>query len=265
MNTDSLWKVVGVLIVLIFASRSALGDLALAIADGGQTYTIEGADDAEAARVKALSECGTLTRSSCQVVGVHSERCNAVALEKGGGGAGWAFGGTAKETADSAVRECAGKATLRNKNSCAVASLHCDFRDTNRMAEEYSAVVRVLPTKVSAYRIRCYMRAIAGQLKEALADCDQAMRLKPPDYGLMQVLEARGFTNYQLGRFDQAIADYTAALIKEPRRPTSLYGRGAAKLKKGDRSGDADIAYAKTIRPDVEKDFGRPGDAAGRP
>jgi len=40
---------------------------------------------------------------------------------------------------------------------------------------------------------------------------------------------------------------------------TALYGRGLAKLKKGDRSGDADLAAAKAIRPDVAGDFARLG------
>ena len=56
----------------------------------------------------------------------------------------------------------------------------------------------------------------------------------------------------KLGRLDEAIADFDAALKIEPKLASSLYGRGLAKLKKGDRTGaDADMVTAKAIRADV--------------
>ena len=56
----------------------------------------------------------------------------------------------------------------------------------------------------------------------------------------------------KLGRLDEAIADYDAALKLYAKGPTALYGRGVAKRKKGDvAGGDADIAAAKAIKPDV--------------
>ena len=43
-------------------------------------------------------------------------------------------------------------------------------------------------------------------------------------------------------------------------RRLQRYGRGLAKLKKGDRhGGDADIAAAKAIRADIADDFARYG------
>jgi hypothetical protein len=38
-----------------------------------------------------------------------------------------------------------------------------------------------------------------------------------------------------------------------------LYGLGTAKLRKGDSSGNADIASAKAIKPDIAEDFVRYG------
>ena len=41
-------------------------------------------------------------------------------------------------------------------------------------------------------------------------------------------------------------------MAKNPKDANSLYGRGMAKLKSGDRAGgDADIAAAKAINPDI--------------
>jgi acyl-CoA reductase-like NAD-dependent aldehyde dehydrogenase len=60
--------------------------------------------------------------------------------------------------------------------------------------------------------------------------------------------------------FDDAIADYDAALKLNSQLEEALYGRGLAKLKKGDRDGgNADIAAAKAIRADIADDFARYG------
>jgi hypothetical protein len=46
----------------------------------------------------------------------------------------------------------------------------------------------------------------------------------------------------------------------DPKYVDSLYGRGIAKLRKGDTSGgNADIAAAKAIKPGVVEDFTRYG------
>jgi tetratricopeptide repeat protein len=51
----------------------------------------------------------------------------------------------------------------------------------------------------------------------------------------------------KLGRFEQAIADYDAALARNPRDPGSLYGRGLARLRGQNDSGRADLVAAKTL------------------
>jgi Flp pilus assembly protein TadD len=56
----------------------------------------------------------------------------------------------------------------------------------------------------------------------------------------------------QLGQLDNAIADFSTALAINPKFASSLYGRGLAKLRKGDRAGaDADMAAAKAIKTDI--------------
>jgi hypothetical protein len=62
-----------------------------------------------------------------------------------------------------------------------------------------------------------------------------------------------------LHRYDEALADYNAALKLAPKLANSLYGRGMTKLKKGDPTGDADIAAAKAIRPDIADKMARYG------
>ena len=61
------------------------------------------------------------------------------------------------------------------------------------------------------------------------------------------------------GALDAAIADYNAALATNAQNPYSLYGRGAAKLKKGDASGADDVSAAKAVRTDIAEEFARYG------
>ena len=44
-----------------------------------------------------------------------------------------------------------------------------------------------------------------------------------------------------------------------PQNPYSLYGRGAAKLKKGDATGTDDVSAAKAVRTDIAEEFARYG------
>ena len=55
-----------------------------------------------------------------------------------------------------------------------------------------------------------------------------------------------------MGKYDEAIADYNAALADRPEEGRSLYGRGMAKRRKGDYAeGNVDIAAARAIRPNI--------------
>ena len=75
------------------------------------------------------------------------------------------------------------------------------------------------------------------------------MRLTPND---ADKLDTRGFAYLKVGRLDEAIADYDAALKLNPKLASSLYGRSMAKRKKGDATGgDADMAAAKAIQADI--------------
>ena len=57
-----------------------------------------------------------------------------------------------------------------------------------------------------------------GQLDQALADSNESLRLKGDPY----TLDSRGLVYLKLGRFDPAIADYTAVLKQVPDFADSL-------------------------------------------
>ena len=130
--------------------------------------------------------------------------------------------------------------------------------DYARAAADYGEVTKLQPNNIDAWSARCWVRAMSpGQTQQALSDCDQALKIKAdvPD-----VLDTRGFVNLKLNQLDHAIKDYDAALKGDPKLAGSLYGRGIAKIRKGDRNGgSADINAAKQIKSDIAEEFARYG------
>ena len=97
-------------------------------------------------------------------------------------------------------------------------------------------------------------QATGGELEDSLSIYTWG------DYDAPDVLDTRGFVNLRLGRADDAIKDYDAALKLDPKLAGALYGRGLAKMRKGDRAGgSADVAAAKRIRSDIAEEFSRYG------
>jgi tetratricopeptide (TPR) repeat protein/predicted aspartyl protease len=107
---------------------------------------------------------------------------------------------------------------------------------------------------------RCWTRAAWGkELEAALADCDAALRKDP----ITTVMQNRALVLLRLGRLDEAIAQYNAALKLQPRAAWSLYGRGLAEQKKGQgAAAGADIQAATAIAPGLPAEARRYGLAA---
>jgi len=120
----------------------------------------------------------------------------------------------------------------------------------DRAMQDYDQALRLKPDFVDALNSRCYLKAIVGQLQEAL-------RLDPKN---KYAFDSRGFAYLKLGMLDAAIADYSTALQIEPSRPYSLFGRGVARRKKGDAAGgNADMAAAKAKAPGIAEEFAKYG------
>ncbi len=69
----------------------------------------------------------------------------------------------------------------------------------------------------------------------------------------------RGLENFARRAYDQAIADYDTVLKVAPNTVSALYGRGLAKIKKGDKRGQADISTATAAAPTIAQEFERYG------
>ena len=121
----------------------------------------------------------------------------------------------------------------------------------------------------------CWLRATSNRdLNEALDDCSRALDLKPheaeAELGSLigrniasddsHILDSRAFVYLRLGRTDDAVRDYTSALRINPRMPTSLYGRGLAELREGEKAqGEADLAAAEKLDSSIGQYFAKMG------
>jgi tetratricopeptide (TPR) repeat protein len=125
--------------------------------------------------------------------------------------------------------------------------------DYRRAIEDYDQAIYLKPDYADAFNARCWTRTIANTTLEAvLFDCDESLRLRPDGAA---ALDSRGFVYFRMGRYDKAIADCDKALSGYP-NANSLYVRGLAKRMRQDTAGgDADIAAAKTIEPNVAEQY----------
>ena len=121
---------------------------------------------------------------------------------------------------------------------------------------DYNKALEANGADADALSERCWARAVVGaELDAALADCNEALRIKPNDG---ESLGARGFTYIRLELYRTAILDYDAALAVKADNAQHLFARGTAKLRAGDEEGgNADITAAKAIDPKIEATFAR--------
>jgi tetratricopeptide (TPR) repeat protein len=101
---------------------------------------------------------------------------------------------------------------------------------------------------------RCWARALANvELTAAETDCAKAVELAPKAGGIW---DSYALVAVRQGKMDEAVKRYDKALELAPKQATSLYGRGYAKIKAGDKAGgDADIAAARAITPKAGQDL----------
>ena len=127
--------------------------------------------------------------------------------------------------------------------------------DTAAALPDYDAAVAAKGDNANYRNGACWARAVLGQeLDRALADCNEAVRLRPTNPGY---LDSRGLVQLRAGRFAQAEADYAAALSAASGHfEHARYGRGIARLRQGKTElGQADIAAALAAEPGLAARF----------
>jgi tetratricopeptide (TPR) repeat protein len=158
--------------------------------------------------------------------------------------------------------------------------------DHDRAIADFTQAIKADPKRALYFSYRGYAHYAKGQFDLAINDYDQAIKLQPdnPDAFLKRSLAynrkadydraiadsdqaiklsdtsevtagyaSRGDAHFHKGDFATAINDYDHALELWPEYPQAMYGRGAAKIRSGDRTGgQADIDAAKKLKSDVE-------------
>jgi Tetratricopeptide repeat len=116
-----------------------------------------------------------------------------------------------------------------------------------------SEAIRLDPKAKRAYLARGSLYKAKSDYGHAIADYSDAIGIDPKYWS---ALRNRANVYYLTGKYDQAIADYDLVATLDPKAGDGPYGRGMAKLKKGDSAGgNADIAAAKAIESDIAEQF----------
>ncbi|QRK13365.1 tetratricopeptide repeat protein [Archangium violaceum] len=96
--------------------------------------------------------------------------------------------------------------------------------------------------------------AAAGRYEEARILFEGLVEGNPKDSASRAAL---GTVYQKLGRLEEAISEYSAALERDPSNPVALVNRGELYLRQGNRQGFTDIANASEADPNGETSAGR--------
>ncbi|WP_031235857.1 tetratricopeptide repeat protein [Asticcacaulis sp. AC402] len=119
--------------------------------------------------------------------------------------------------------------------------------------QDLDALTALLPDNVQHLNNACWLRAThKRELDRALAQCNAALKI---DASNRVTLDSRALVHLQMGNWDEALADYNAAMPQQS-YAVALYGRGIAKLRKGmKKEGKADLTSAKKLDKGIAKTF----------
>ncbi len=103
--------------------------------------------------------------------------------------------------------------------------------------------------KVDDFFLQASEKYNAGDLKGAIADYGQAIRLNPKN---ALAYASRGNVRYGLGDYKGAITDYDQTIRIDPKNVMAYNNRGAARSKLGDWKGEiADLGQAIQLNPQL--------------
>ena len=88
-------------------------------------------------------------------------------------------------------------------------------------------MIRLNPKHAGALNDRCWVRAIIGDLRDALKDCNEALRIAP---NYVDALDSRGLINLKLGMLHAQSPTTMRRWSAIRNMRASLYGRGIAKI-----------------------------------
>jgi tetratricopeptide (TPR) repeat protein len=128
--------------------------------------------------------------------------------------------------------------------------------DDRRVAADLDAAIKLDPQLARAFLFRGRERARAGDDDGALADLSEALRLSSGDRDSVErrvhdwAAGVRGVVYFIRGDLDAAVADFSDALLVEPRDASALEQRGIVELMRGSLDlSRADLGEAAELAP----------------
>ena len=120
------------------------------------------------------------------------------------------------------------------------------------------AAVTANPGDPGLLNNRCWLKGTLDvSLDTALKDCTKSMELADSP---IAALDSRAMVYFRMNRMADALADLNAALEIDPSHTSSIYMRGVIRRRQGDtRQGDADLAAARLMSPQIDEDYSRYG------
>jgi len=132
------------------------------------------------------------------------------------------------------------------------------YGNAGEYALAYADIDKVLhlnPPTASALNGRCWFGAHLEKYEAAMADCDAALAL---DKHSPSTLDSRAYIYLKTARPELAIAEYTKSIRANRNAASAYWGRALAEQQKGEKSdADDDMAIARKIDPDIDKNFGK--------
>jgi tetratricopeptide (TPR) repeat protein len=119
-------------------------------------------------------------------------------------------------------------------------------KDSTGALKDSEIVIKLNPKNSLAYYLRGEVKESLNMSKSAIADFNEAIRLKTLDHSNL-ILAYKGRARAKVAMKDHlgAIRDYSEVLKLNPTDPMSYYMRGQMKLLSGDKSGAlADLSKA---------------------
>jgi tetratricopeptide (TPR) repeat protein len=134
------------------------------------------------------------------------------------------------------------------------ADAHFESRDYGGAIALASRAIQLNPDGANALNERCWIRAVADrELASALADCQRSLAARPL---AANTLDSLAFVYFRMGRLEAAVEAYDAALAQNSQLSSSLFVRGVAKQRLGQRDdGQSDIDAARGIDATIDKRF----------
>jgi tetratricopeptide (TPR) repeat protein len=131
---------------------------------------------------------------------------------------------------------------------------YSNMRDFVSAVQSFDGAIRIEPKNATFLHNRCAAKIASGQSKSAVPDC--SFVIKASGTWRYAAYTMRGYAFINLKKYDDAISDFDRALKFNPRDDTALYGRGLAKIAKGDKAGgEVDVAAAKKRDSGVESEM----------